>query len=95
MSNNELALVERKSVLCVSDCNSTYSDTTAYIRSVGYSNNYPLGLDCYHLVQYREQFTASLYFYGFHLDDEVNGTCQDYLEVCVCVCEAAIVMFRY
>ena len=58
------------------------SDTT-YIQSVGYSNNYPPGLDCYYLVQYREQLTAFVKFYEFHLDDEVNGTCQDYVEVCV------------
>ena len=83
MSNNEQALVEI-SVLCVSDCNSTYTGSgTTDIQSVGYPNNYPPGLDCYYLVQYREQFTASVDFFGFHLDDEVNGTCQDYMEVCV------------
>ncbi|XP_070174236.1 cubilin-like [Littorina saxatilis] len=56
--------------------------TTQYtLRSPGYSGVYPTGLDCFYLYRFRKQLSVVVTFYAFHLDDESNGVCQDYLEI--------------
>ena len=69
-----------------SGCSRSYGGSSTgfasyYIQSIDYSSAYPPDLDCYDSVQFRNHFRVSIYFYSFHLDDDVNGVCQDYLEV--------------